>query len=77
MTRNNHRSFGRGIPTDDGISVKSVSVLAQTNEVGTFAHELGHEFGLPDLYNREQSKLGLTRRPMRSYFAQRDRVQKQ
>jgi M6 family metalloprotease-like protein/uncharacterized repeat protein (TIGR01451 family) len=35
----------------DGVKVRGYTVLAESSPVGTFAHEFGHDLGLPDLYD--------------------------
>ncbi len=35
----------------DGVEVEKYTMMAENSPVGTFAHEFGHDLGLPDLYN--------------------------
>ena len=37
--------------TVDGVKVVDYTMLAEDSPLGTFAHEFGHDLGLPDLYN--------------------------
>lgn len=37
----------------NGVRIESYTMLAETSPVGGFAHEFGHDIGLPDLYNTE------------------------
>jgi hypothetical protein len=39
------------IATNDGTTIEHAVIIAETDPVGIFAHEFGHELGLPDLYN--------------------------
>lgn len=42
---------GLEIATNDGITVDRAILIAETDPMGIFAHEFGHQLGLPDLYN--------------------------
>jgi len=42
---------GLEIATSDGITITQGILIAETDPMGIFAHEFGHELGLPDLYN--------------------------
>lgn len=37
----------------DGVRINSYTMLAEGSPLGTFAHEFGHDIGLPDLYNTD------------------------
>jgi len=37
----------------NGVRIESYTMLAETSPIGGFAHEFGHDIGLPDLYNTE------------------------
>jgi len=39
------------IRTNDGVTVERITVQTEYTAWGTFAHELGHQLGLPDLYD--------------------------
>jgi immune inhibitor A len=43
----------------DGVAVRSYATEPEDGRVGTFAHELGHLFGLPDLYDVTLNSFGL------------------
>lgn len=43
----------------DGIKVRQYTMLAEGSPMGTFAHEFGHDLGLPDLYDTDQSSEGV------------------
>jgi immune inhibitor A len=43
----------------DGVTVGEYTMLAEDSPIGTFAHEFGHDLGLPDLYDRDYSSLGV------------------
>ncbi|MBI5554796.1 MAG: M6 family metalloprotease domain-containing protein [Elusimicrobia bacterium] len=40
----------KGYLTNDGVHVKNYTMLSEYSPVGTFAHEFGHDLGLPDFY---------------------------
>jgi len=40
----------------DGVAVDNYAMVAEDSPMGTFAHEFGHELGLPDLYDTETGK---------------------
>ncbi len=37
--------------TLDGVCINSYTMVSETSGMGTFAHEFGHDIGLPDLYD--------------------------
>src|SRR2546422_1062810 len=43
----------------DGVQVYGYSMDAEFSPLGVFAHELGHDLGLPDLYDTDGSSLGV------------------
>lgn len=43
----------------DGVQVYGYIMTAETSPVGVFAHELGHDLGLPDLYDTDGSSPGV------------------
>jgi M6 family metalloprotease-like protein len=46
-----HKSTIPSHSTDDGVSVSRYFTCAETCGLGTYAHEIAHNFGLPDLYD--------------------------
>ncbi len=46
-------SFIGSYLTNDGVRIKSYTMLSEYSPVGVFAHEFGHDLGLPDLYNTQ------------------------
>ncbi|MBO3460415.1 M6 family metalloprotease domain-containing protein [Aetokthonos hydrillicola Thurmond2011] len=44
--------------TVDGVRVQAYSIEPEDGKVGVFCHELGHVFGLPDLYDTDYSSSG-------------------
>lgn len=53
-----------GVPGDqpltaDGVQIYGYSMDAEFSPVGVFCHELGHDLGLPDLYDTDLSSLGI------------------
>ncbi len=51
----------------DGVHVKSYATEPEDGKVGTFAHELGHLLGLPDLYDITLNTYGLGAWSLMSY----------
>jgi immune inhibitor A len=51
----------------DGVLVKAYATEPEDGRVGTFAHELGHLLGLPDLYDATLSSFGLGAWSLMSY----------
>jgi immune inhibitor A len=51
----------------DGVSVEFYATEPENGKVGTFAHELGHLFGLPDLYDVTLNTYGLGAWSLMSY----------
>lgn len=47
--------------TVDGVKVKDYSMEPEDGRIGVFCHELGHVFGLPDLYDTDYSSAGTGR----------------
>lgn len=50
---NNNVQNEKGYLTDDGVYIKSYTMMSEYSKVGTFVHEFGHDLGLPDLYNTQ------------------------
>lgn|GEM_PF-2455741 len=46
-------SLGSTYNTNDGVGVSKYFTCAEECRMGTFAHEISHNFGLPDLYDSE------------------------
>lgn len=44
--------------TVDGVKVQTYSIEPENGTIGVFCHELGHVFGLPDLYDTDYSSSG-------------------
>lgn len=44
-----------GYMTNDGVRAVGYTMLAENSPLGTFAHEFGHDLGLPDLYDTDSS----------------------
>nr|MDO8099378.1 M6 family metalloprotease domain-containing protein [Candidatus Njordarchaeota archaeon] len=42
---------GLDMATNDNITISKAILIAESDPMGIFAHEFGHELGLPDLYN--------------------------
>lgn len=42
-----------GVTQLDGVFIGSYIMLAETDPIGIYAHEFGHDLGLPDLYNTQ------------------------
>ncbi len=47
--------------TVDGVQVYTYSMVSEYSPVGTWAHEFGHDLGLPDLYDIDGSSQGVGR----------------
>jgi M6 family metalloprotease-like protein len=48
------------VATGDGVSVEGeYSMTSEANPMGTHAHELGHDIGLPDLYDTDGGSAGI------------------
>lgn len=47
-----------GYMTGDGVKVVSYTMQSESSPLGTFAHEFGHDLGLPDLYDIDYSSFG-------------------
>ncbi|MCD6521724.1 M6 family metalloprotease domain-containing protein [Candidatus Calescamantes bacterium] len=66
-----------GIPTDDGVTIVNFTMNPEYHwspgegnvpvGIGVFAHELGHIFGMPDLYDRDMSSEGIGEWGIMSY----------
>ena len=56
--------IARGV---DGVQVRSYATEPEDGKVGTFAHELGHLLGLPDLYDLTLNTYGLGAWSLMSY----------
>ncbi len=50
-----------GQPLTGGISAFGYTMQPENGELGVFAHEFGHDLGLPDLYDRDNDSMGLGR----------------
>jgi len=48
-------SWNLGYMTNDGVKAVGYTMLAENSPLGTFAHEFGHDLGLPDLYDTDTS----------------------
>jgi immune inhibitor A len=46
-------------PKADTVAVRQYTMLSEFSPVGTFAHEFGHDIGLPDLYDYTGASLGV------------------
>jgi len=46
-------SSSRMIRTEDNVAIERITVQTEDAPWGTFAHEFGHQLGLPDLYDNE------------------------
>jgi immune inhibitor A len=44
--------------TVDGVKVQTYSIEPEDGKIGVFCHELGHVFGLPDLYDTDYTSSG-------------------
>jgi M6 family metalloprotease-like protein len=51
----------------DGVAVRAYATEPEDGKVGTFAHEMGHLLGLPDLYDVTLSSFGLGAWSLMSY----------
>ncbi len=52
-TVNNGIPDNMGYLTNDGVHIQNYTMLSEYSLIGTFAHEFGHDLGLPDLYNTQ------------------------
>jgi M6 family metalloprotease-like protein len=52
-------SWNLGYMTNDGVKAVGYTMQAETSPLGTFAHEFGHDLGLPDLYDTDYSSVGV------------------
>ncbi|MHA1731968.1 MAG: M6 family metalloprotease domain-containing protein [Promethearchaeota archaeon] len=52
--------------TDDGVTFNDYAMAAETSQIGIIAHEMGHDLGLPDLYDVDYSSDGIGRWGMMS-----------
>ncbi|MEM2976593.1 MAG: M6 family metalloprotease domain-containing protein, partial [Thermoplasmata archaeon] len=53
-----HRWYDYDEPIVDGVAAGFYTMCSEFSPIGTFAHELGHELGLPDLYDIDGDTLG-------------------
>jgi len=53
--------WGINPKTVDGVKVSSYSMEPEDGRIGVFCHELGHVFGLPDLYDYDYDSAGVGR----------------
>jgi immune inhibitor A len=47
------------LTTNDGVQVYGYTMLSEDSPMGVFAHEFGHDLGLPDLYDTDDSSDGV------------------
>ncbi|MGQ9582799.1 MAG: M6 family metalloprotease domain-containing protein [Thermoplasmatota archaeon] len=53
-----HRWYDYDEPVVDGVVAGFYMMCSEFSPIGTFAHEFGHELGLPDLYDTDGDSLG-------------------
>lgn len=53
-----HKWYDYDEPKVDGVTAGPYTMLSEYSPVGTFAHELGHDIGLPDLYDYTGASYG-------------------
>lgn len=54
-----HRWYDVDEPEADGVRVGGYTMLSEFSPLGTFAHEFGHDLGLPDLYDTDYDSYGV------------------
>ncbi len=55
----NTTGWSLGYMTADGVKAVGYTMQAEGSPMGTFAHEFGHDLGLPDLYDTDSSSDGV------------------